>query len=969
MGNATAARLEPPEPVGALGHHGGAFQNRTDAQAYIDSKGYFLFATRDFWIVVAICWGGTLLSLAIVYFSVETQMIWEAHAAAEQLDSDESSEDEESELKVESALDMAEKPVHEPGFLQRAVFRADIHGREFASSLELSLRGALVAVFCASTYWFDSLYWWQKQGWAMTDVIVMVAFTLWKDLGSTVSLAWSGFYGTLLAIANCWFMFYFYPYGIGEGERFSHAWWFVYLDFASFCFIMIVFNFATNAKMFALSWQAYFTMCFINPWNTTVFSNGLLSVSFKSGDMGALMSTVWGCVFALVAALVPTLMSSLKMARDTALELTWSHGKMLEQLIEHGVADVGSQESVAFSKEVHEFRARMEKLEEYLANSWWESFDMGRSGRSRLRLIKFSHLLLELNDWLEYCTATAEQLDFSFRASINGRAANILVALNQELRDVWSPAMLLLNRYAHLAASGSRLRPDSKDESQLQAFMDDLSGAQARLMARCHEERKSTNEQDFSAERLPQFALAYGICGYCQQVADSCSELLDTGDEGLQGRTPWFALMDGIRALPKGINVRQNIKLMVTYFLCFTIGRHGLGYYPKWVFPDYNSTPAGTVSYLIFQGGNQAAAIKKNVDRFIGVSFGTMVGQLLLSGSCLGNPDLKGELLDTPWFVLTFLVFWGSMFVYYVSDQWSYVGLLTCAFFAQHALARNCDNVLNNDTSLSNYQNILAQLVAIVFATVMDMATDKPMAVGATDALEDFTKTIDLELSKLEDLASVTAHNIALSTGRQQLRTAVAAGASAALEPRISKAPWRQDLFDCSVEYLSETWRFVSLLSFVCSRGGPGGAAARTSMQVALSSPTFLRERAHLQARVARVSQLTLTFLRKDFYDEEDKSLYLLEEKLLHSRKIAVRSKLIIVDEISAGIAKKGTTQVAANMLEDVVCELSAMVTMLQAIAGRVERLEAAVLEQPEMVSRAAHRDRWRRFTITRGTS
>lgn len=140
-------------------------------------------------------------------------------------------------------------------------------------------------------------------------------------------------------------------------------------------------------------------------------------------------------------------------------------------------------------------------------------------------------------------------------------------------------------------------------------------------------------------------------------------------------------------------------------------------------------------------------------------------------------------------------------------------------------------------------------------------------------------------------------------------------------------------------------------------------------MQVALSSPTFLRERAHLQARVARVSQLTLTFLRKDFYDEEDKSLYLLEEKLLHSRKIAVRSKLIIVDEISAGIAKKGTTQVAANMLEDVVCELSAMVTMLQAIAGRVERLEAAVLEQPEMVSRAAHRDRWRRFTITRGTS
>lgn len=965
MGNSTAARLEPPEPVSSLGHHSSAtFQNRTDAQAYIDKQGHFLFAARDFWIVVAICWGGTLLSLAVVYFSVELQMIRAAHAAAKQLDSDESSEeDEERELKCENALDMTEKPVQDLDFLQRAVFGANIHGREFASSLELSLRGALVALFCASTYWFDTLSWWQNQGWAMTDVIVMIAFTLWKDLGSTVSLAWSGFYGTLLAIANCWFMYYFYPFGIGQGERFSHAWWFCWVDFLVFIGIMIVFDFATNAKMFALSWQAYFTMCFVNPWNTTVFSNGLLNVTFKSGDMGALMSTVWGCAFALVAALVPTVMSSLTMARDTVLELTWSHGKILQQLIEHGIADVGSQESLSFSKEVREFRTRMEKLEEYLANSWWESFDMGRSGRSRLRLIKLSQLLLELNDWLEYCTATAEQLDHSFRMASNGRAANMLISLNQELRDVWTPAMLLLNRYARLAASGSRL----KEESELQALLDDLGGAQARLMARCYEERQAKNELGFSTERLPQFALAYGISGYCQQVADSCSEMLDTGDEGLQGRNPWFALIDGILALPR-INVRENIKLMVTYILCFMIGRNGLGYFPKWVFPDFNSTPAGTVSYLIFQGGNQAAAIKKNVDRFIGVSFGTMVGQLLLSGSCLGNPNLKGELEDAPWFVLTFFVLWGSMFVYYVSDQWSYVGLLTCAFFAQHALAVNCDHVLSNKTSLTNYQNILAQLVAIVLATVMDMVTDRPMAVGATDALENFTKTIDIELDKLEDLGSFKAHTLALSTGRQQLKAAVAAGASAALEPRISKAPWRRDLFDCSVEYLSEAWRFISLLSFVCSRSGPGGAAARTTMQVALSSPTFLKERAHLRARVARVAQLTLQFLRKDFYDE-DESLYTLEEKLLHSRKIALRSKQLIIDEIAAGLAQQGTAQVAPTMLEDVVCELSAMVTMLQAIAARVDRLETAVLQQPEMVSRATHRDRWRRLTLPRGIS
>jgi len=960
MGNSTA-RLEPPHGVTSGVHLHGVFHNRTHAQAYLDAQGYWGFGSRDFWIVVAICWGGTLLSLAVVYWSVEIQMI-RASRAAQVADSedDEDSEDEECELKRGSNLELPEKPEAKLSFLQRAVFRADIHGREFAFHLGLSLRGALAAVFCASTYWYSELSWWQHQGWAMTDVIVMIAFTLWKDLGSTVSLAWSGFYGTLLAVANCWLMFHFYPFGIGEGQTYSHAWWFCWLDFLGFVAIMIVFNFATNAKMFALSWQAYFTMCFINPWNNTVFSNGLLSVTFKSGDMGALMSTVWGCTFALVAALVPTLISALTMARDMVMDLTWSHGKLLEQLIEHGVADVGAQESLSFSKEVREFRKQMEKLEEYLANSWWEAFDMGRSGRSRLRLTKLSSLLRELNDWLEYCTATAEQLDHRFQESSDGKAANMLCRLKPELREVWSLAWTLLNRYARLAASGSRLSSDSSEEPELRALLEDLGGAQARLMVRCCEERGPRSGLGFTEHRLSQFAFAYGISGYCQQVAESISEMLDTGDEGLEGRNPWYALIDGILALPRGINFRRNIKLMMTYFLCFTIGRHGLGYYPKWVFPDFNSTPAGTVSYLIFQGGNQAAAIKKNIDRFIGVSFGTMVGQLLLSGSCLGNPNLTGEIIDMPWFVLTFLVFWASLFVYYATDQWSYVGLLTCAFFAQHVLSVSCDNVLLNQTSLSNYQNILAQLVAIVIATLMDMVTDRPMAMSATDALEDFAKTIDLELKKLQDLGSGKAHTQAISTGHDQLRAAVAAGASAALEPRISKAPWRRDLFDCSVEYLSEVWRFVGLLSFVCSRSGPGGNAARTSMSIALASPTFLREREYLRSRVARVSQLSLLFLRKDFYNEEDETMDVLQETLLHSSKMALRFRETIIAELDAGLAQQSSGEVAPSMLEDVVCELSAMLIGLQAVAARVDKLESAVLEQPEIMQSATQRSRSR---------
>lgn len=46
------------------------------------------------------------------------------------------------------------------------------------------------------------------------EVVVILAFTLYLDLGSTVNSAWTGFYGTLLPVLNCWLMFSLYPDGV-----------------------------------------------------------------------------------------------------------------------------------------------------------------------------------------------------------------------------------------------------------------------------------------------------------------------------------------------------------------------------------------------------------------------------------------------------------------------------------------------------------------------------------------------------------------------------------------------------------------------------------------------------------------------------------------------------------------------------------------------------------------------------------
>ena len=54
-----------------------------------------------------------------------------------------------------------------------------------------------------------------------------------------------------------------------------------------------------------------------------------------------------------------------------------------------------------------------------------------------------------------------------------------------------------------------------------------------------------------------------------------------------------------------------NAKLFATFLVCFFVGRLGLGsgFSGKPLIPNWNATPAGTVAYLIFQGGNKAGSI------------------------------------------------------------------------------------------------------------------------------------------------------------------------------------------------------------------------------------------------------------------------------------------------------------------------------------------------------------------------
>ena len=890
---------------------------RDHAASKLEEGGWFLGASRDFWIVLGSCVAACLACFFASVAAVELQTRRRGFQRVEE------SSDSESEAASHSELldPLLEKPSANPGFVQRVLFKADFYGGSFAFNADLALRGSLVALFCAATYYFEWLSWWQEQGWEMSYVVVILAFTFYLDLGTTNYLAWTGFYGTLLPVVNCWLMFGLFPDGVKVTvDQWDPDWAYIfgYVNFFLVVLITVAFNFATNAKMFALSWQAYFTMCFINPEDTTFFSRAPKDVLLKGAETGALMGTIWGCVFAVFISILPTCISALKMAQDATLEVAWSQSKLIEHLVALRGVSMDSQTSVVFAAEVRGVHQQILKAKAWLDNSWWECFGWGRAGRSRLMLIQICDAFDVFNDWLE---AIIMSVQHSESVAMNH---HIFEAVLPELEELARASKVCLHLSAYVAVSGCLDESDA-----LCSAIETLNGAQARLAARFRA-HVSTSPllQTFKPDHLPELALAASMSGYSRAIADHLSALLEE-DLPASESLLWTFLV-GLRALPptrKDLRStsyhRDTWKVFVTFVLCFVLGRVGLGSVKKFV-PAYNATPAGTVAYLIFQGGNEAAALKKNTDRFLGVGLGTMLGQLTLGSSCAFANYLQNALISQLSLPVYLFVEFASFYCYFGSPNFSYCGLLVACFFAEHALAR-CGDITQD--SLTNYRNLLSQLLAIVIASLMDILTDTSLSVRATADLGAFVLVFDNALSCFEpgnvgDVQSFRADGLAfLSSARTN-------GQEASREPRFRRTPWRADLWGNVMTVCSEAWQCLTILGCTATQSSQEQEVIQKAGHVLLSSHHFVQELQALKRRTQAAFDLAMNLMRQDFAGNISPVTRELQQQLVASNRIQVTAAPDILSDVRKRLARE---RAAPSLLDDELCSVAMMLMMLEA--------------------------------------
>jgi hypothetical protein len=545
-----------------------------------------------------------------------------------------------------------------------------------------------------------------------------------------------------------------------------------------------------------------------------------------------------------------------------------------------------------------------------------------------------------------------------------------------EMKAVTGTSWKLASVCAKAAVSGG---VDQSEQDDISAFVEETLSAKARLAeafakARRHDMEAKGGEV-LTGATLHQHAVVYAVSGYAASCTNMADRLLDE-DEREAGIGPFSALLTAIKELPSpmfsNVALPDATRQFLTYVIVFIFGRYGLPH----VIPDWNSTPPGTVAYLLSQTGHAGSALKKNFDRFVGVTFGTMVGQLIYVVGCnLG--DAHGVIWPQAIQTFAFFVFQlCGFYVYFGTTTYSYVGLLIACFGAEHMLL-GCGiyGPDDSDSDSAVYMNLMGQLVAIMSSAMMDNAASRGilffiavvtvrrgmafdsnlgypflgLAAGimfekfigntpawklATSALENFKETFHTSFE--EAVQDAPAEDTCLASGAALVQTMASEGQEADMEPRLDKTHWRIDLWHKITENCHRLWTSLAALHH-CQKH-------TDCFNTVGSMPEMTDEVENLIARADATLELAVTVMKHNSVTPID-----MNDSLSTDRPSGLSPQ--VLSEVNRRFRQKygAVPPHSQDLLNDEAAATSCVVVLLDAILGHLSTLEDTLAQVPEV--------------------
>mmetsp|Transcript_83099 Transcript_83099/g.178133 ORF Transcript_83099/g.178133 Transcript_83099/m.178133 type:complete len:981 (+) Transcript_83099:101-3043(+) len=886
-----------------------------EAELILELQGFFLGASRDFWIILSMCFVSFLFSLTVVW-CVSLSLKARINEVA----------------KDTGGNDRILKPIFRLSLLQRKLFFGE-KNRAFAMTADCAFRGAIACTACVLPYYFSAFSWFTDQGWSMQYALVIITFTLFKSLGNTMQSAWYNFFGTVVPICNTLLLYSFFPVGTtGQGE-FKSTWWIGAVNLICFVVLMIVLNVPLGVRMFALSWQAYWSMCFLDPADTTEFSLGFRKILLKGAAIGPLAGTVIGCVISILCMLSSPLgpcLCNLRSSLEIALDLAWHEGELWKEIIADFKGKTASFRVEAFVGQIDQLGANVAKLQDCLGSTWWECFGIGHPGRVKANLTELADTLARMQELLPERSLSV--------SAFGSKHEQLMDLVAPKMETLSHSASQLLSRAARVGASGGRQDVSQEEVDALTQGLATMATGQKDLAECIAKARLQVYGAAFFEDTINESCVILAFSTYCCYVAQYVEYLL--ADEQVKDPSPWQAFKartkETFTCNTWDFSLRNCGAFLVAFVLGYT-GIHGAG--PKsgfWAVAPLDSTIAGTSAYLMAAEGKGGSALAKNVGRFLGTGGGTLLGAMAfhIGVDCTWHGTLVGVVM------LLALQFF-SFHLYFTSSQFGYVGLLLAAYGGQRLLMP-CGTAEHSEAAILNI--IANQFYAIIAVTVAEVLLPNAKASDlATSAYADANKAF---VASWRAYLGISGDTVSLKDKNAvtMLEQARELGKEAFIEPRMVRTPW-PDYFWGKV--LEPMWSMGEALHLLTSRSI---VSVASPVREALAASDEVKQKGEALALTAEESfAMAVKVLRHDtvqpFDIPEDVIARLLEDKRPLSDSMS-SMKGVIKQRLAGRV--KGRTAVE-NATEDVICQAAMTLRLLEKILDSFGRLEDAIVGLPEV--------------------
>jgi len=592
-----------------------------------------------------------------------------------------------------------------------------------------------------------------EQFWPVLGYVgLYLVFTFWRTLGDTIAYAFQGIAGAVLGNLNVLLTTTLIG---GTTPKSNLQFCFVWLHFVTYIGLVLWLNVDDNTRNVALCTHVSYFMLVLKPEDPNLEKNllkGFTLEEFKKlrVEVVNFSVVVVGILLALLAAslpLVPVLPSTydfkvgdaLRYAEEEVQDLTYAMSQLVLDAVKGFGAHSESLVVDSFIAQAEHMHVRLQKLDVLGGAAWWEVIFPGSSHRRlRLRVTKDMHEILisvldnviillytlkyedfqpSHQDMMDEIEVPLEDLAQFFVDELN-KAMETLLQAQSDLRQASRKDVLREKKHLITELGEAYIRtldeivgmplpvPDdngfeemgrrSTGSSSKQSWRSQGSFGDARQ--RRVEVLQETMEESHFVYRLilmtDRLIARLERQEPSQEDARSRCSLLVSLIRHVTDPDVLFNQKHVIFAL------RQSITIVVSFIIC-------MRYY------NYSPTMAATQSLLVNEGGCTGSMLRRNLGRLQGVVIGTIFPHLFF--------DWFSECSFAHEFTLVVILFffeWISLYVYFSSEDFGYVGCLVGAFGAS-ALCQGCGMKPNTKKSL--YLTMEQNAVGIALLTVIDL--------------------------------------------------------------------------------------------------------------------------------------------------------------------------------------------------------------------------------------------------------